>query len=77
MLPYVDLVIGSEEDAADVLNIHAGRLHIEQGFLDIESYPNVAKMIIQQFPNVNKVAINLRESISASYNKYSFSNNEI
>ena len=70
LLPYVDCVIANEEDAADVLNIRAGLSDADAGHLDVDRYPQVAREIVQQFPNVSRVAITLRESISASHNNW-------
>lgn len=70
MLPYVDVVIANEEDAADVLGIHAEDTDVNSGKIAIDKYPQVAGMIVEQFPNVSKVAITLRESISASHNNW-------
>lgn len=70
ILPHVDVVIANEEDAADVLGIHAEGSDIHGGHLAIDCYPQVAKEIVRQFPNVSKVAITLRESISASHNNW-------
>lgn len=70
VLPYVDVVIGNEEDAADVLGIHAENTDIHGGKIDAAKYTDVARKITEQFPNVSKVAITLRESISASHNNW-------
>ncbi len=70
IMPYVDVVIANEEDAHDVLGISAGDTDVESGQLDIDKYTDVAKEIICQFPNVKKVAITLRESLSASHNNW-------
>jgi len=70
ILPYVDVVIANEEDAADVLDIHAANTDVESGHLDTSQYPDVARQIHEQFPNVRYVAITLRESISASHNNW-------
>lgn len=70
VLPFVDVVIANEEDAADVLGIHAGKSDIQGGHLDVECYPAVAREIATRFPGVSKVAITLRESISASHNNW-------
>ncbi len=70
ILPLVDVIIGNEEDASDVLGIHAGDTDVESGALAIKKYPEVAAAIAGQFPNVKKVAITLRESISASHNNW-------
>lgn len=70
ILPYVDVVIANEEDAHDVLGISAENTDIESGKLDVGKYSDVAKEIVNQFPNVKKVAITLRESISATHNNW-------
>mgnify|MGYP006282043597 CR=1 FL=1 len=69
-LPFVDVVIANEEDAADVLGIHAADTDVESGKLAIQRYPDVARQIVAQFSNVRQVAITLRESISASHNNW-------
>ncbi len=70
ILPYVDVLIANEEDAADVLDIHAADTDVESGHLSVDQYPAVAKEIVKQFPNISKVAITLRESLSASHNNW-------
>lgn len=70
ILPFVDVVIANEEDCSDVLGIKAGNTDVHAGSLDTARYPDVAKQVVEQFPNVSKVAITLRESMSASHNKW-------
>jgi 2-dehydro-3-deoxygluconokinase len=70
VLPNVDLVVANEEDCAAVLGIHAAETDVEAGRLQIASYPDVARQLVAQFPNVAKVGITLRESISASHNNW-------
>jgi len=70
ILPFVDVVIANEEDAADVLNIHAADTDVDSGHLSIDAYPRVAAQIAAQFPNISKIAITLRESLSASHNNW-------
>jgi len=70
ILPFIDVVIGNEEDCHDVLGIQAGDTDVNSGELDIQRYPDVARQVVQQFPNVSKVAITLRESLSASHNNW-------
>ncbi len=70
ILPFVDLVIANEEDAADVLGIHAENTDVESGHVDFAQYPKVAAEIARRFPNVRHVAITLRESISATHNNW-------
>ncbi len=70
LLPNVDLVVANEEDAAEVLRIHARDTDVQAGKVAVEHYPEVAREIVHQFPNVSRVAITLRESISASHNNW-------
>jgi 2-dehydro-3-deoxygluconokinase len=70
ILPYVDVVIGNEEDAADVLGIEAADTDVDSGHLAIDRYPEVAAAIAERFSNVSKVAITLRESHSATHNDW-------
>ncbi len=70
VLPCVDVVIANEEDAAQVLGIHAAGTDVESGALNVAAYQEVAAQLVAQFPNVSRVAITLRESISASHNNW-------
>lgn len=70
ILPYVDLVIANEEDAADVLGIDAQGTSVESGRINAKAYESVARAVLARFPNVSRVAITLRESVSASHNNW-------
>ncbi len=69
LVPYVDVCIANEEDAADVFGIHAEHTDIEGGKLDYNAYKTVASEIVKRF-GCKKVAITLRGSISASENTW-------
>lgn len=70
VLRYTDLVIANEEDAADVLGIHAAATDVGAGRIDAQAYESVARKIIALCPSVSRVAITLRESISADHNNW-------
>lgn len=70
LLPYVDLLIGNEEDAQDVLGIKAGESDVAAGRLHVDSYAEVAAKIVAMFPNIKRVAFTLRESVSATHNRW-------
>ena len=70
ILPSIDVVIANEEDCHDVLGIRAGDTDVHAGSLDTSRYPDVARQVVSQFPNVSKVAITLRESLSATHNNW-------
>ena len=69
IMPYVDICIANEEDAADVFGIHASHTDITSGELNIAGYEEVAQEIVRRF-GCNIVAITLRSSISASVNEW-------
>ncbi len=70
VLKSVSLVIANEEDAADVLGIHASDTSIDEGKIAAEAYVEVAREITNRFPSVRRVAITLRESYSADHNNW-------
>ena len=70
LVPYVDVLIANEEDSADVFGIHAEHTDINSGKLDVEGYKSVARQLVERF-HCEKVAITLRESLSASDNNWS------
>lgn len=67
---YVDVCIANEEDAADVFGIHAANTDVTTGTVNHEGYKDVAKQLADRF-GFKKVAITLRESISANDNNWS------
>ena len=71
LIKYCDIAIGNEEDADKVLGIQAPDTDISSGKLKPENYRYVVEEIVKQYPNLKKVAITLRGSISASYNHWS------
>ncbi|MCG8451907.1 MAG: sugar kinase [Spirochaetales bacterium] len=70
ILHHVDVVIGNEEDASDVLDIYPQGTDVEQGQLSAEAYISVAQQIGMRFPKLRQVAITLRESLSATQNNW-------
>lgn len=67
---YVDVCIANEEDAADVFGIHAANTDVTTGTVNHEGYKDVAKQLADRF-GFSKVAITLRESVSANDNNWS------
>lgn len=67
---YVDVCIANEEDAADVFNIRAAGTDVTAGTVNHEGYKDVARQLKERF-GFSKVAITLRESISANDNDWS------
>lgn len=69
-MPFVDILIGNEEDPTRVLGIKPKGSEVEKGKLNVEGYKEMAKALVKKF-GFEKVAITLRESISASENFWS------
>ena len=67
---YVDVCIANEEDAADVFGIHAADTDVTAGEVNREGYKDVARQLSDRF-GFTKVAITLRESLSANDNNWS------
>ena len=64
LVPYVDVLIANEADAADVFGIVGKGSDVESGKLDKAGYVSVAEQLVKRF-GCKKVAITLRTSLSA------------
>ena len=69
LMPLVDLCIANEEDAADVFGIHAKNSDVSGGRINREGYQEVARALGERF-KFKRVAITLRESLSANDNNW-------
>ena len=68
-VPYVDVLIANEADAADVFGIVGKGSDVESGKLNKEGYVSVAEQLVKRF-GCKTVAITLRTSLSAFDNKW-------
>ena len=64
LVPYVDVLIANEADAADVFGIVGKGSDVESGKLDKQGYVSVTEQLVRRF-GCKKVAITLRTSLSA------------
>ena len=64
---YADIIIANEEDCQKSLGLKCDS-NVEGGRLDHEDYKRLSDNLLEQYPNVSKVAITLRESKSADIN---------
>ncbi len=69
LMEYVDVIIANEEDAEKVFGIKATGTDVTSGKISDEGYKDVARQLVERF-GAKKVAITLRESISASVNNW-------
>ena len=63
LMPHMDMFIGGLEDASRMLGIHPAN-DVADARLD------VAKRIVAAYPRVRRVAMSLREGVSASHNNW-------
>ena len=56
----------NEDDAEKVFGIKAPGVNVLTGNVEAEKYRQVAQELVKGFPNLKKVAITLRGSVSAS-----------
>lgn len=70
ILESARLIIGNEADAEDVLGISPEGSDVERGLVDAERYSSVARQVARRFPGVRYIAFTLRESLSASHNRW-------
>ena len=69
LMPYVNVLIGNEEDAEKVFGISAAGTDVVRGDLVPASYAQVAERLAESF-DLGYVATTLRTSVSASINRW-------
>ncbi|MGD8534356.1 MAG: KHG/KDPG aldolase/sugar kinase fusion protein [Candidatus Aminicenantes bacterium] len=70
LMEYVDVLFGNEEDPMRVFGVRPKRTDVAAGKLNVEDYRELASTLLKRF-GLKKVAISLRESLSASENIWS------
>ncbi len=70
LMPYVDICLGNEEDPTKIFGIKPLGTAVDKGRIQAEGYRTLATELVERF-GFRKVAITLRESISASENHWS------
>ena len=67
---YVDVAIANEEDCQKSLGIKVDA-NVEKGELNTDTYKQLAEKVLADYPNLQCIAITLRESKSADTNGWS------
>ncbi|MCK9479253.1 MAG: sugar kinase [Firmicutes bacterium] len=70
IMPFVDVIVANEEDSEKVFGIKSSGSNVTGGRLSDEGYKEVCHKLQERF-GFEKIAITLRESISASVNNWS------
>jgi len=70
LMKYTDVMIGNEEDSTSIFGLKPGESDVTKGKLNIEGYKQMIASLYRRF-DLEKVAVTLRESLSASENNWS------
>jgi 2-dehydro-3-deoxygluconokinase len=70
LMEYTDIMIGNEEDPTCVFGIKPEKSDVSKAKLDTEGYKKMMMTLCKRF-DLEKAAITLRESLSATENKWS------
>jgi len=71
LVKFVDVGIANEEDCQKSLGVTVDDVHVEGGELDTAKYEALSARMMEVFPNLQVMAITLRESKSADHNDWS------
>lgn len=70
VIPYVDVLIGNEEDFEKMLGIKADHVSQEYSKIDPESYRSVANRAAELYPNIEVVGTTLRDAKTGLLNDW-------
>jgi 2-dehydro-3-deoxygluconokinase len=71
LIPYVDALIGNEEDFEKVLGYHAEGVDVEKNEMDTAAFKKMVERVVQEHPNVKVVGTTLRGVKTALVNDWS------
>jgi 2-dehydro-3-deoxygluconokinase len=70
IVKHTDLVMANEEDCQKALGVSADA-DVESGKVEADHYRKLTDRVLEQFPDLRKIAVTLRESHSADHNGWS------
>lgn len=71
LVPYIDCLIGNEEDFQKVLGYEVEGVDVEKGELDTRAFKKMVEKVVKDFPNVKVVGTTLRAVKTALINDWS------
>ena len=71
LVPYIDCLIGNEEDFQKVLGYEVVGVDVEKGEIDTSAFKNMVNKVVKDFPNVKVVGTTLRGVKTAGINDWS------
>lgn len=70
IVKFVDVIVANEEDIQMCLGLRT-EMDVSSGVLDHQRYEELTAMVLEKYFNLRAVAVTLRESKSASWNRWS------
>lgn len=71
LVPYIDCLIGNEEDFQKVLGYEVPGVDVEKGKLDTSGFRQMVEKVVSDFPNIQVVGTTLRGVKTALVNDWS------
>lgn len=71
LVPYIDCLIGNEEDFQKVLGYEVKGVDVEKGELDTSAFKDMVHRVVKDFPNIQVVGTTLRGVKSGLINDWS------
>jgi 2-dehydro-3-deoxygluconokinase len=71
LVPYIDVLIGNEEDFQKVLGFEVEGTNENLTTLPIEAYKSMVKKVVATYPHIQAVGTTLREVVSGLVNNWS------
>ena len=71
LVPYIDCLIGNEEDFQKVLGYEVEGVDVEKGELDTSAFKKMVEKVVKDYPNVKVVGTTLRGVKTALINDWS------
>jgi 2-dehydro-3-deoxygluconokinase len=71
LLPYIDVLIGNEEDFQKVLGFEVEGIEADLKQLPIEGYKKMVEKVVKTYPHIQAVGTTLREVVSGLVNNWS------
>ena len=71
LMPYIDVIIGNEEDFQKVLGFEVEGTDENLNHLPVEAYKNMVKKVVKTYPHIKIVGTTLREVKSGLVNSWS------
>lgn len=70
LMPYVDVILGNEEDFDTMLGIKADNTDVNFSSVNPQNYQKVAEKVMEKYPHVQAVGTSLREVKTALLNNW-------